>query len=279
MIIINFTGALGNQLFQYALYSKLQSMNKLVKADTKMFEKGTEKREFYLPLLGIQLEKATNEEIMKYARSFSRKDRLLTKLKYKNPYYEDNPVYCFQQNVLKMDSVYLNGYWQCEHYFKDIRDILLKRIEFPSFNKENRALQKSIECTNSVAIHIRMGDYLLLSEAYGGICTKEYYNKAVRYIRERVKHPVFFVFSDDISKAKELFGENDYIWISENSEENAYHDMHLMSLCKHNIIANSSFSWWAAWLNQNSDKIVITPNRWLNTRETKDVWCKEWIRM
>jgi hypothetical protein len=137
-----------------------------------------------------------------------------------------------------------------------------------------------------VSVHIRRGDYVTNSHtnAVHGTCSLEYYENAINYISEKVKAPHFFVFSDDYKWALENFKNRSYpvTCISNNADKN-YEDLTLMYNCKHHIIANSSFSWWGAWLNPNEDKIVIGPKQWFKSKkqstDTKDVMPKEWVKM
>lgn len=279
MIIMRFSGALGNQLFQYALYYKLKKIGKKVKADLSLFEKGIEKRHYYLSELGIQVEKATEDEIKKYATSNSTIQKILVQIRVKRPFYKDHPVYTYQPRVFDFDTVFLDGYWQCPGYFEDIRVELLKNIIFPKMRQSNLIMKQQIEDTNSISIHIRMGDYLSNSDLYGGICTVEYYREAIQYMREKVQNPTFYIFSDEPNRAREVLNDSDMVLVEGNDEDQAYCDLELMSHCKYNIIANSSFSWWAAWINQNKQKIVISPSKWLNGYDNCDIWSKDWIRI
>ena len=159
---------------------------------------------------------------------------------------------------------YYIGYWQSEKFFKDISDEIRKDFSFPKFTSEkNLEILKLIKSYNSVSIHIRRGDYLQ-NRGFNGLAPLEYYQKAIEYIKNKIENPHFFIFSNDIEWCrKNLSIENSY-YIDWNRGEESYRDMQLMSLCKHNIIPNSTFSWWGAWLNKNPNKIVIAPEKWFN---------------
>ncbi len=178
---------------------------------------------------------------------------------------------------------YLFGYWQSEKYFKDIREELLKSIRFPEFSEENniqyRDMILNAECP--VSVHIRRGDYLVPKyyRQYGGVCTETYYQEAKKYFESRYDNVQFFVFTNDLEWVSQNFTGANVTLVCGNSGEKSFRDMQLMSLCRHNIIANSSFSWWAAWLNQNPDKIVITPPAWNRAKPTPDIWVPEWIKL
>ena len=124
----------------------------------------------------------------------------------------------------------------------------------------------------------RSGDYLENESLYGGICTKKYYESAIQYIRKVVENPKFYIFSDEPEKAKEMLGELEGANYIIDSEKD-YYDMQLMSWCKNNILANSSFSWWGAWLNNNLQKIVIAPNKWNNINRLENIFVNNWIRL
>ena len=182
-----------------------------------------------------------------------------------------------------MKDAYLNGYWQSEKYFADIRDDLLKKFVFPeSKNIKNREVLGDITRDESVSIHIRRGDYLNSQENYdlfGGVCSLEYYKRGIEYFRQHYKEAVFYVFSDDIDWARNNLKAAEFVFVDWNNGKEDYYDMYLMSQCKHNIIANSSFSWWGAWLNSNRDKQVVSPSRWFNKYQSKDTICEGWLRM
>ena len=181
-----------------------------------------------------------------------------------------------------MDNVYLSGYWQNEKYFDDIRKEICTCFVFPDdLDEKKKNLLKTIQNDNSVGIHIRRSDYLIKEnrDVYGGICTKEYYENAIKYIQEHVCHPVFYLFSDDLNWVRENLYREGMVLVEHSENQPSYTDMYLMSQCKHNIIANSSYSWWGAWLNSNDGKMVIAPDKWFNNHETTDMICKGWIHM
>jgi len=192
----------------------------------------------------------------------------------------------FDPKVLKIkDGVYLDGFFQSEKYFKNIESTIRKdlRLIEPSFNHEALIYKEKIINSNSVGIHIRRGDYL--HSQVHNICDLNYYAKAIQYIQERLAHPRFFVFSDDIAWClKNMKLDNgDFISLPD-SKGHFISDFWLLSLCKHTIIPNSTFSWWAAWLNANPDKIVVVPHRWFNDkafniRAIEDTIPPEWIRI
>lgn len=284
MVIVRIAGGLGNQMFQYALYEKLISLGKDVKADTiGFYEKGLS-RQYELEMFpNVYLEKASNEEIQFYyhnAKKWHYKviGRLLENQKKIRSFEEAK--YC--EDVYWVKDAYIYGYWQSEKYFTDIEAKIRKKFIFPEiYDIKNLNFLEQIEKENSVSIHVRRGDYLSKENQriYGGICTIQYYEQAIKYFEDRYKDVTFFVFSNDIMWAQKNLKMKRSVVVNANNEDNAIFDMLLMAKCKHNIIANSSFSWWGAWLNEHKDKIVLSPSRWMNTEPVEDIWCEGWIKI
>ncbi len=286
MIIIKLQGGLGNQMFQYALGKKLISNNTTVKFDISWYKKYP-KRTYALKHFNIVEHIASNKEVKKL-RKYRKKGRLLAF--FHNYFIADDSVYIkqkqfeFNSEILKIkDPSYLDGHWQSEKYFGDAKDIIRKEFTLknePSnfFNK----ITKNIKEVDSISLHIRRGDYITEKvQKTLTLCSLEYYQKAIQKIADKIENPIFFIFSDDIKWVKEnLKIEYPMIFVS-SDELKDYEELILMSKCKHNIIANSSFSWWGAWLNNNPNKIVITPKKWFKdtSKNTKDLIPKSWIRL
>ncbi len=173
--------------------------------------------------------------------------------------YEDDSVY--NAELLFKPRKYIKGFWQDERYFNAIRQRVIEVFKFRDIDECNLAVAEELKNCNSVSLHIRRGDYI----TYGfPIVDVEYYKRAIEYVSDRILNPVFYVFSDDCCAAESLMRNIGvgYILITHNKGNDSYKDMYLMSQCQHNIIANSSFSWWGAWLNQNKDRIVVAPRNW-----------------
>ena len=285
MIIIKLNGGLGNQLFQYSLGRKLSIKNNDVfKLDLSDFTKDNP-RSYGLGEFNIIENFASDEDINKIKKSGVWK--LVDKLK---PYCKRSAIkykgYDFDPNILKLSgNFYLDGYWQSEKYFQDIKNIIRKEVTLKNPIENKYAdLISQIKNTNSVSIHIRRGDYITnkkFSKVYN-LLDEKYYQKAVKFIAEKINDPFFFIFSDDINWVKQNLNiPYPKIFVSGENEIKNYEELILMSLCKHNIIANSSFSWWGAWLNQNPSKIVISPDKWFNDKisDAKDLIPPEWIRI
>ena len=278
MIIVEVTGGLGNQMFQYALYVKLKEMGKDVRLDLSGYRKGRSMRKFELDIFRVDYQAATSKEINKYKKSDLMKR--LSPVSLKEKIYMENLDEGYQKIVFSFDDIYLSGYWQCEKYFLDIRKILLKKFTFPSANSGIcEKILSQIQVSQSVSIHVRRGDYLTEQnvKVYGNICTLDYYRNAVSYIREKVKDAVFFLFTNDVDWVRENIYEEGMVIVDCNAKDSDYFDMFLMSQCKHNIIANSSFSWWGAWLNQNIDKIVVSPKKWFQNHKVANQVCQSFI--
>ena len=181
----------------------------------------------------------------------------------------------------------LKGFWQSEKYFAHCKDDIRKQFSFLPFDeKKNIAIMNKMEKENSVAIHLRKGADYLQSELMGkGLCGVEYYLKAIEYIKQNVDNPVFYVFTDNPEWVKNNLPKFDYILVDWNevAGKKNFRDMQLMSCAKHNIIANSTYSWWGAWLNPNPNKIVIGPTKFFNPINkffsSSDIMCEDWVRI
>ncbi len=290
MIIVRLIGGLGNQMFQYALGRQLAVKNNTtLKLDIQAF-KDYKLRNYDLDCFNILENIATPDDL---SGVIPPSDRLINKIgKHMNVrlkgiqriQYIKEQAFSFQQEILDLkDNVYLDGYWQSEKYFFDIKNIILKDFTVKnSPDPVNESIMKEITECESVNIHIRRGDYVSnpITNQYHGFLGLEYYQKAIRLILEKVGSPHFFVFSDDPEWASENI-ETDFpiTYIKHNGDKN-YEDLRLMSTCKHHIIANSSFSWWGSWLSRNEDKIVIAPKKWFNAAlDTKDISLDSWHKI
>lgn len=236
-------------------------------------------------IFGIQLDYAKHEDVSTFKNN-SLLNKIIRRIR-GNVYvseYKIDSIEQLTQKIKKHKNVYLFGYWQSEKYFKDVIPDLKNTFSFPiqKLSNQNKELLAKIKETNSVSLHMRRGDYLNkdVDRIKGGICTTAYYQQAIREMRGLNEMPTFFVFSDDIEYAKsELDFKNcETHFVSWNTSEDSFWDLYLMSQCKHNVIANSSFSWWGAWLNDNVDKRVIAPKIWrfdeYNSDRLPAIWSK-----
>jgi hypothetical protein len=187
----------------------------------------------------------------------------------------------FSSDILckRMNFCLYIGYWQSEKYFLSMKEEVLDTFSFEKLAKSQKtfSILDLIENTNSISVHVRRGDYLLEGEKFGNICTTQYYDKAIEKIKKHIVSPLFFVFSNDMEWVRKNIQIPNPYYIDWNQGADSWQDMFLMSRCKHNIIANSTFSWWGAWLNQSPQKMVIAPSHLLNGIETPDWIPDTWI--
>lgn len=281
MLMIQMTGGLGNQMFQYAMYQELKYRGKEVSIDDFTKYDGQETHPNCITkVFDVMYELGTRKEYNRLTdSSLSFPARVKRKLLgRKQNIYQERDALEYSEDIFKQEDAYVIGYFQSEKYFAHVADSLRKQYTFkermiPSKAKE---YQKQMQSCNSVSVHIRRGDYISerFAPLYGGICTDAYYRGTMQYLRERLDCPHFFLFTNDPDWVRANMVEEDCVLV-ECGEENAdYLDMMLMSCCNHNIIANSSFSWWGAWLNPNVDKIVVAPSKWLNVTQADDVYAK-----
>lgn len=290
MIIVNIIGGLGNQMFQYAFgYALSKRRDTLFKIDTTMFH-NYDLRHFELEKFSINLSFASKQEIeeARYKKILFPEKLLRTILKKDKPfskYYYKEKYFYYQEELIEQKNKYFEGYWQSEKYFKAYREELLKQFTLKNgLHRTSNGYLEKINATNAVSLHIRRGDYVNNPDTNSvhGTCSLEYYLKAIQIIDEKVNSPYYFIFSDDLNWVKKHFSRiNSKIFIELSPDVPDHDEMILMSQCKCNIIANSSFSWWGAWLNQNPDKIIIAPKRWFNDAiiDTKDRIPEEWIQL
>ncbi|MBR5597741.1 MAG: alpha-1,2-fucosyltransferase [Lachnospiraceae bacterium] len=288
MMIIKISGGLGNQLQQYALYEKLKSIGKDVKVDFSWFKDTKERltgRDLELDYFpNIQYEACTKQELETVLGKRNMAVKMLEKLHLKeSKLYFEHQMY--DEAIFAMDNKVLQGYFACEGYYSDILSILQGRLEFPKEkSEENMRMAQKMEESNSVSIHIRRGDYLNPEnrEIFGDICTEVYYEKAIDYVKQRVENPQFFIFSDDIEYVSKKYVGKEYTIVDINHGKDSFYDMYLMTCCKHNICANSTFSFWGARLNKNQEKMMIRPLKqrnncdWYEPNRMKELW-KNWI--
>ncbi len=266
MIKISISGGLGNQMFQYAFGRAKALKNDADLALIPSYKaKNTAPRGFLLNNFNIKADirnsTSIKEKIFKIA--------------------EPHPP--FSKEIYEKPKGYFVGNWQSEKYFKDYEDKI--RADFTLKNRlssEAEKIKDLIEKSYSVSLHVRRGDYASdqrVNEKHG-LATIEYYSKAIYYIKEKVSQPTLFVFSDDIKWARENLPLTESAVFVSNENISECEDLVLMSLCKNNIIANSTFSWWGAWLNKNQNKIVIAPRLWFGREsDTSYLIPQEWLRM
>lgn len=290
MIITKLSGGLGNQMFQYAVGQAIAKKNKaILKMDLSGYDNQTgvtqRKYELYLFNIPENFTTADDNKKIKGREPNNLFKKILNKLhvKYNSPNYIKEKHFNFDPKILKLkDNIYLDGYWQTEKYFKDIEDII--RSEFTlktEYSGLNPELIAKINNYNSVSMHIRRGDYVSSQSTnkFHGICSLDYYKKAIDLIAKKFPNPTIFIFSDDLKWCEENIKiKFPIIFVQGNKN---YEDLIMMSKCNHNIIANSSFSWWGAWLNNNPNKMVIAPQKWFNNPNINysDIIPSTWIKI
>jgi len=292
MIIIKISGGLGNQMFQYAFGLALTKyLDTEFKIDVMHYEE-KKLRLFELSLFEINFKTAAESEINLYPvynipfwSKLRRKILGLIKPRY---YFVENGLQ-YHPEVFKLSkNTYLRGFWQDERYFLSLENEIREKFKFkPSVCRtENKLVSEKIANTNSVSIHIRRSDYANDKSvlALNGILPIGYYYKAIELISGKVDQPHYFIFSDEPDWVLQHFNiQSISTIVSINNGKYSYEDMRLMSLCKHHIIANSSFSWWGAWLNPSKDKIVIAPNQWyadpIVNKQVKQIVPASWIKI
>ena len=296
MVIIQLAGGLGNQLQQYALYRKFVRLGVEARLDLSWFEKvqiaerGRTKGNSTIPVVTkremelryfdrLVFETCSREE----REALIGTDGIFGKLRRKLlPFtihrFEESQMY--HPELLSFENMYLTGYFACEKYYADILYDLREKIQFPpSANPLNQKMAERMRSGNSVSVHIRRGDYLNPENAamFGNICTDAYYANAISMMKGMIPDAHFYLFSDDISYVKRNYIGEDYTIVDINHGRDSFYDMWLMSNCKHNICANSTFSFWGARLNPNENKVMIRPTIQKNSQvfvkeEMEDLW-------
>lgn len=309
MIVLRFTGGLGNQMFQYALYRYLKRKypHETVKADTTWYSWNTAHQGFELAKLfkradnpEFELDEAGVAEVFRvsgrlpqkneFIRYINRFVKLFAGRRYEDKHiFEDGHEHSHEKlrhridNIPRGQDAYITGYFLDEVYYKDYMDELRRCFTFDikNISKENRVMLQEIEESNSVSIHIRRGDYL--SKTYSStfrLLPETYYKAAIDYIENRLEGAKYFIFSDDTDFAATAFEyiQNKRI-VDINHGADSFMDMFLMSRCKCNITANSTFSEWAGLLNGKSDAIIIYPKEYLADKDSEIKTLSGWIRI
>lgn len=283
MRIVKISGGLGNQMFQYALMIGLQeTFKEEVYADTSSYKN-------YNLHNGLELERIFPISLKQAKRNplLARKLTLSRSLNRYLPFIcgdcqFEYPDFRFVDNIYNPRSKkrFYAGYWHNYQYIKPFRAEIMKAFTFKiPLDQKNQEVIDIISKQNSVGIHIRRGDYLKEAQ-YQGICTLEYYKKAIDLVRGVLKDPVYYLFSNDMEWCKEnitpLINGSKAVYVDWNTGEDSYRDMQLMTYCKGMIIANSSFSWWGAFLNQREFNVVVSPARWKNAKYDLKIQMPEW---
>lgn len=295
MIIVRLRGGLGNQLFQFAAAYSLAAHHRVeLKADLYTYTKHP-LRKYELGNFNINVPEASREEVHRFTGS----NFVVRYLNKKNNYFNcpnvfAQPHYHFYEDFFSLPvPIYLSGYWQSEKYFVGVKDSLRKLMTpAAAMDSRNADLITQMRSSESVSIHIRRTDYK--PNSFFQPMGLDYYQRALEYIDKKITNPRFFVFSDDIAWSREeLSGLKNVTFVDHNKGDDSFKDLLVMSACRNQIIANSTFSWWAAWLNDNTSKTVIAPqtwfhNTWVTKKEpvypsrfynTKDLIPSDWTRL
>ncbi len=308
MIIIRMSGGLGNQMFQYALYLKLRALGRDVcfddtsQYDEEVFRHSDQKRRpKHLRVFGIRYPKASREALIRITDSaMDLPSRVRRKLQGRKSLEKDDQDFIFDPSFLEIEEGYLCGGFQSPKYFAGEEEAVRRAFTFPpdllevlgdADKKERRMKEQAAryaqrireagESGGSTAIHLRFGDYVNKGDVYGGICTDAYYNTAIQRLKDKNPDMTFFVFSNDEEKAgewiryqaerKENLGRGRFVLVKGSDEDHGYLDLYLMTLCGNHIIANSSFSWWGAWLCSEPGKTVYAPSVWNNEKDGSEL--------
>lgn len=288
MIITKLTGRLANQMFQYAIGRALSIKNNAeFKLDLYSF-KDPPFWPYIINRFNIVINPATEQEIKKFKKYHWKKGKFwfwYNRLIANRKKYADERQFNFEPWIMELkDPVYLDGCWQSEKYFKDVEDIIRKDFSLRNpLSEQSKTFEEQISKVEAVSLHVRRDEMVSNKRIndWHGVCSVEYYNQAIQEIAKRVKNPHFFLFSDDPNWTRENikppFPSTYMPYNTDHPEE----DLYLMSKCRHHIIANSTFSWWGAWLDTNKNKVMIAPKKWFNTPKmnTQDIVPESWIRI
>lgn len=274
--VVEIGGGLGNQMFQYAFYLKLKVHFPGTKIDISHYEEhpahnGYELQKVfsvtpgYCTMDDLQLLKDIKQSIP---------HKIRRKLAGHQPsvFYEHTMGYDFKPEVLQVRKpTFFSGCWLSEKYFADISESVRSAFKFPEFNEEkNLSMTEYMEGRDSISMHVRRGDYAG-DNNYEGVCDRSYYRRCLDFVLKKAKDPLVLVFSDDpdwCASNLDLPSGTEITIVDWNRQNNSYRDMQLMSQCRYNIIANSTFSWWGAWLNRDALEI-LSPNKWYNSEEKR----------
>lgn len=288
MIITRLTGRLANQMFQYAIGRALSIKNNTeFKLDLYSF-KEPPFWPYVINRFNIVINPATEDEIKKFKKFHWKKGKFwfwYNRIFADRKKFVDERQFNFEPWVLTVKGpAYLDGYWQTEKYFKEVEDVIRKDFTLRNpLSEQSKNFENQIDMVEAVSLHVRRDEMVSNKRIndWHGVCSIDYYNQAIQEIARKVKNPHFFMFSDDPNWTKENikppFPSTYMPYNTDHPEE----DLFLMSRCKHHIIANSTFSWWGAWLNPKKDKVVIAPKKWFNSPKmnTEDIIPETWIKI
>lgn len=281
MKIVSVTGGLGNQMFAYAAYLALKQRYPFIPVLLELTEIWNEHN-------GKEIIKVFSHLKWHSHRHYRRVQKIYSEYYTKRIFSFKTETECnygtYDKEFFRMCPVFCRycGYWQSEKYFKKVAKAVRNAFHFDiaKLNSQSLALAEIIKKDDTaVSVHIRKGDYSKYSDIFCDIFAEGYYDRAIAEIKRKTPSAHFYYFSDDTAFVKThfLLNENDIV-VDWNKGDDCWQDMYLMSICKHNIIANSTFSWWGAWLNENQAKTVIAPQKWFVKYKAEDILPESWIR-
>jgi hypothetical protein len=282
-ITVKLLGGLGNQLFQYACARNLADIHKTnLKLDVSGYDEEPNGRKYMMDYFNISASIAPPGELIPHHDIIS---EFIFKFHKPTNYFVEKHFHYDHAIKILRNGTYLDGYWQSEKYFKRIEPIIRREFTVitPPSIKNQKIIDKIKSC-ESISLHVRRGDYVTdpKTNTLYGTCPQEYYEKAIEQIKEKIKHPAYFIFSDDPmwTRSNMITGYPQTI-VDINGVDNVHEDLRLMSYCKHHIIANSSLSWWGAWLSNHQKKIVIAPKKWFNNyhKDEQDIIPERWVKI
>lgn len=289
MIIVKLQGGLGNQLFQYSLGKSLEvSEKRKVYFDVSSFNHSSNQtsRDFVLEKLGLKVDLIPKKvaSIITFLKKVSFKFNITFKSNFFSFLHSENS-FQYIPIVVKKKLIIFDGYWQSPKYFESISNDLTKSFySLDRISNSGQNLIANLKSKSTVAIHIRRGDYISNKETYDfhGICDLEYYYSAIDFIESKYYVDTYIIFTDDIEWVQNNFSIGNRIFIYGcNYAENDIDELLMMASVSHNIIANSTFSWWSAYINPNPEKIVIAPKKWFNdlSINVEDLFPTNWVRL
>ena len=277
MIVVRITGGLGNQMFQFAFARTVQAQGKNVVIQwhghrTKSQHNGWELDQTFIAPLSEKI-KVANHTLLLNCTAWAMRKTIRRRGPSDGGY---NPKF------LNATSGYLDGYWQSEKYFAALANTIRSDFRFkPLAGDKNSHLQKRIAAEPCVSVHVRRGDYVT-HPGLGNICNAEYYEKALEKLDLEQPGSTPVVFSDDIPHCRKMFSGRNTVFVDWNQGPSSWMDMALMSQCRHHIIANSSFSWWGAWLGEHREGLTLAPKHWYaetHVTTNPDIFPKNWINI
>ncbi|MBZ4187676.1 alpha-1,2-fucosyltransferase [Niabella beijingensis] len=285
MVTVNLLGGLGNQMFQYAFGRYLSELlNQDLFLNTNIYQQGKSNRKFDLDIFHLSECRIGDVEDSLYKDLALGSNRVNINERFFH--FDDLLIKMVKEHAATRPAngdfnLVLSGYWQSFKYFQCIVDTLKSDFEFCNSPQIHwKALGEEILRTNSVMVNVRRGDYLQKLD-YHGVVNKEYIEKSIAFMKSKVEHPVFYIFSDDMQWCRgNIEIAADFVFVDEAYYDDKYQFyLQLMAQCKYFVISNSSFAWWSAWLSTFKDKIVIAPKQWFTNKElnTKDLLPVDWL--